>query len=491
MKAIADCKVLAVDDSPENRMILECLLEKTCSVHTAADGADAIARARELRPDLILLDVCMPGMDGFSTCKALKASPETAQAPIIFLTTLADSTDKLSGFAAGGVDYITKPFDGAEICARVTTHLRLSLYDQEQRRLIQYLAGAVEETEETNHFFANHTADVVVQCSPEGAIRRINSSWVELTGLVGGLPLGRMLWEIGSPGDSETIRSSLLQAISERQDDLHLTFQISTVSGPRTLKGALRICYDHSGDPLGFNGVLTDVSELVTDNAGLESALMAGRAAAAAHLAYLENISHEIRTPLNALQGGLHKLREIRLNEDAERALKFVEQGASDLSRLFETILAEDRRSSRASSGVFHIQEPMSQGSHPSLPVLIVDDIKINRLLLKRLMNGLGFQQIDLAESGEEAIEIWSRQKHPLVLLDYQMGGIDGYETCRRIRRMPAPNRPTIVGVSATALPGNMDRALQAGFCAQIPKPVSKALIRQTLESLGWQLAPS
>ena len=214
---------------------------------------------------------------------------------------------------------------------------------------------------------------------------------------------------------------------------------------------------------------------------------MSGRTTAAAHLAYLESISHEIRTPLNALQGGLEQLRDIPISEEAEQALNLVREGACELSALFASILAYHKQSARACSGIFHWEVRPRHDDYLSLPILVVDDIKTNRLVITHIMKNLGFQEIDLAESGEEALELWNQKKHQLVLLDYQMDGIDGYETCRRIRRSPAIGRPTIVGVSACALPENIHRALQAGFCAQVPKPVTKDLIRQTLQSLGWQ----
>ncbi len=487
MKTLSDCKILLVDDSVDSLMILECLLENTCHIHTAANGVEALALAAAIKPDLILLDVVMPGTDGFGICKALKAAPATAHAPVIFLTGLADSNDKVSGFAAGGVDYVTKPFDATEIRARVQTHLRLSLYEQEQRHQIEYLSGAVRDTEETYLFFANHTADVLVHCSPDGIIRRINRSWVDLTGLAGGLPVGAPFWDVACPDDREILRASLLQGIEERKDNLHLTFRIPTVGGDRSVKGAFRICYSHSGLPVGLNGVVTDISELTLEKKGLENALVSGRSSAAAHLAYLENISHEIRTPLNLLQGGLQQLKELEHGLRTQEALGFIEQGTSALALLLPTILAEDRRTTRASSGVFHplsSPRPVAQ-----TPVLVVDDIKSNRQILAHVMKALGFQECDIAESGEAALEIWRLRQHPLVLLDYQMEGIDGYETCRRIRNSPAAIRPTILGVSASALAENMGKALEAGFCAQIPKPVSKPLIKQTLESLGWQFA--
>ena len=118
--------VLIVDDTPANVGILVEYLEgRQVRVAVAQEGEEGLARAEFVQPDLILLDVMMPGMDGFETCRRLKASPRTCDIPVIFMTALSETHDKVAGFAAGGVDYVTKPFQIDEVWARVTTHLAL------------------------------------------------------------------------------------------------------------------------------------------------------------------------------------------------------------------------------------------------------------------------------------------------------------------------------------------------------------------------------
>ena len=124
-------KILAVDDTPANlEVIAETLGDAGYMVSTAIDGTRAIKRVQNYQPDLILLDVMMPGIDGFETCRQLKADPKTASIPIIFITALADVDNKMKGFSVGGVDYITKPFQEQEMLARVDTHLRLRQINQ-------------------------------------------------------------------------------------------------------------------------------------------------------------------------------------------------------------------------------------------------------------------------------------------------------------------------------------------------------------------------
>lgn len=120
------CKILIVDDNPNNLKVLSRTLDVyDWEILVAVDGESAIEQATYTKPDLIFLDVMMPLMDGFSACKILKSNPETSETPIIFMTSLSDTLDKVKGFELGAVDYITKPFDRDEVIARAKTHLEL------------------------------------------------------------------------------------------------------------------------------------------------------------------------------------------------------------------------------------------------------------------------------------------------------------------------------------------------------------------------------
>lgn len=125
--------VLVVDDNTANlKVASEYLKIEHFEVLTARDGETGIERAKLGQPDLILLDVQMPGIDGFETCRRLKADEQTKAIPIVFMTALTSVEDKLMGFASGGIDYVTKPFQLEELLARVSTHI--SVY-QLQREL--------------------------------------------------------------------------------------------------------------------------------------------------------------------------------------------------------------------------------------------------------------------------------------------------------------------------------------------------------------------
>ena len=118
--------ILIVDDTPNNLQLLFSYLETAgFKVLLAEDGETAIQIARSQVPDLILLDVLMPDLDGFATCTRLKSQPSTKEIPVIFLTALSETVNKIQGFRLGGVDYITKPSEQEEVLARIQTHLNL------------------------------------------------------------------------------------------------------------------------------------------------------------------------------------------------------------------------------------------------------------------------------------------------------------------------------------------------------------------------------
>jgi signal transduction histidine kinase len=118
--------ILIVDDNPTNLSVLSQALKSAgYKVRMAIDGEDALTQVKRAHPELILLDVQMPNMDGFETCRHLQANPDTERIPVIFMTALGDNQNKIKGLSIGAVDYITKPFEQTEVLARVKIHWRL------------------------------------------------------------------------------------------------------------------------------------------------------------------------------------------------------------------------------------------------------------------------------------------------------------------------------------------------------------------------------
>src|SRR6476661_9338672 len=143
--------ILIVDDTPANLGVLVDLLSAhELAVSVAEDGDSALEQIEFVMPDLVLLDVLMPNLDGYATCEQLKARPATRDIPVIFMTGLTDAVNKVKGFELGAVDYITKPFQHEEVLARITMHLtlqqlKLRLQESEERlsRVIESAMDAI------------------------------------------------------------------------------------------------------------------------------------------------------------------------------------------------------------------------------------------------------------------------------------------------------------------------------------------------------------
>ncbi|MBC1224949.1 hybrid sensor histidine kinase/response regulator [Nostoc sp. UCD121] len=140
--------ILIVDDNPTNLSVLcAALNSEGFRFRVAVDGETAIAQAERNQPELILLDVQMPGIDGFETCRRLKANPATQNIPIIFTTALADTESKTKGFSLGAVDYIPKPFAQEEVIARVRVHLQLKKLTESLEQQVSDRTKALQQAQ--------------------------------------------------------------------------------------------------------------------------------------------------------------------------------------------------------------------------------------------------------------------------------------------------------------------------------------------------------
>jgi putative two-component system response regulator len=187
-------RLLLVDDEPTNLQVLRHILQADYRLLFATDGERALQVAREQRPDLILLDVMMPHLDGYAVCCVLKADAATAAIPVIFITALTDSQDETAGFDVGAVDYITKPVSPPVVRARVRTHLSLVRMDElrETRlQIVQRLGRAAEyKDNETglhvirmSHF--SQLLALAAGCSPAWAEDLLNAAPMHDVGKIG------------------------------------------------------------------------------------------------------------------------------------------------------------------------------------------------------------------------------------------------------------------------------------------------------------------
>ncbi|HEY9640866.1 MAG TPA: response regulator [Coleofasciculaceae cyanobacterium] len=210
--------ILIVDDTPTNlELLLDCLEDAGFKVVVAEDGRRAIELATYAPPDLILLDVLMPEMDGFETCRRLKANSRTQAIPIIFLTAVTGNLDKVKGLNLGAVDYITKPLDHEEVLARVNIHLRLQnltkrLTEQKQRLEAEIAERQRLKEEREAAFKALQRSEAqlrrlieanvlgIVFGDADGSITNANEAFLQMVGYDrADLEAGRLNWHEMTP----------------------------------------------------------------------------------------------------------------------------------------------------------------------------------------------------------------------------------------------------------------------------------------------------
>lgn len=142
--------ILVVDDNPTNIQVLfDVLSEIGYRVAIAKSGEAALQRLQSYHPDIILLDVMMPGIDGFEVCQRLKIDPATCNIPVIFMTALSDTVDKVKGLSLGAVDYITKPIQHEEALARIRVHLQSCDFQKGLQQRTNELSQALDNLKQT------------------------------------------------------------------------------------------------------------------------------------------------------------------------------------------------------------------------------------------------------------------------------------------------------------------------------------------------------
>lgn len=213
--------ILIVDDTPANlSVVVDHLEDQGLTVAVAQGGEEALKRAAFIRPDLILLDVMMPGIDGFETCRRLKADETTRAIPVIFMTALADIHDKVQAFAAGGVDYVSKPFQIEELLARVKTHLDLRTVQQalvERNEVLQEEIAARRGAEEAlrtselryRRLFETASDGIVLIDRDSGRIIGANPALVAMVNQESASLVGRVFWDCAPFNTNPACRAAI------------------------------------------------------------------------------------------------------------------------------------------------------------------------------------------------------------------------------------------------------------------------------------------
>lgn len=273
--------ILIVDDQLSAREVLRGLLaQKNFSLVFATTGDEALAKAAELIPDLILLDVMMPGMDGFEVCRRLRADTRLAEVPVIMVTSLDDPDSRLTGLEAGADDFINKPFNRAELRARVNTITRLNF----QRRMHTI---ALQAERDRTRAILDALGEAVIVTNTDGLIEYANPAAARLTGFTTDEILGQnwRTWQNIQPELYQEIIDCLIrgqnwqgQATKTRKDG-------STYDAALTIAPVFHVT--GSDEPVGLVSIQRDITPL--------------KQAERSKNEFVSNVSHELRTPLSVI----------------------------------------------------------------------------------------------------------------------------------------------------------------------------------------------
>ncbi len=321
--------ILVIDDTPENLNLLSTMLiEQGYKVRSVTKGATGIRGAQVMPPDLILLDVNMPQMNGYEVAQHLKADDRTREIPIIFISALESVSDKVKAFQAGGVDYITKPFQIEEVLARIETHLTLKRLENQLRsqnmQLQQEIQDRKHAEEKFTTIFQQSPNPIAIVTLPDGCFVNVNSSFLSLSGYALEDVIGRTIAQLHLGPDPDTFMRHL-----QTRESFH-NLELELLTRLQTRKNVLL-----SVDRIEIEGtqyallIATDI----TERRRLENE-------------FISLVSHELRTPLTSMMGSLDLLNTGQLGnltDQGQHVLSIAVNNAERLMRLINDILDLER----------------------------------------------------------------------------------------------------------------------------------------------------
>lgn len=223
-------KILIVDDTPADAAALCEVLEGSgYQIIITEDGETALQQAERFSPDLILLDILLPGIDGFETCRRLKKDKRTQDIPIIFSTALDDPSDIAQGFDVGGVDYVTKPLRYQEVLARINNQLTIRKLQKEvltQNKRLQekntrqrWAQEALKESRERYRLLAEHATDIISRQTPEGVYLYVSPACKTILGYEIEEMVGQSVYDFVHPQEVAEVKDAA-DSVQERPDVL-------------------------------------------------------------------------------------------------------------------------------------------------------------------------------------------------------------------------------------------------------------------------------
>ncbi|NER27975.1 MAG: response regulator, partial [Symploca sp. SIO1C4] len=270
--------ILIVDDNHTNLGVLfDFLTNSGFKVLVAQDGESALQKAQLANPDLILLDVMMPGIDGFETCRRLKAKPSTRHIPVIFMTALSDTVDKVRGFSFGAVDYVTKPVQQEEVRARVTTHLTLRKLQKKLEEQNQQLQREIEErcqAEKKYRSIFENATEGIFQANLNGRYTTANPSLARILGYSSPEELITTIMDIGKQVYVEPMRREDLVALMQKYDTLNeVESEVYRQDGSTIwISENIDTVKDENGNLIYYEGTVAEITARRKDAVSLRDA---------------------------------------------------------------------------------------------------------------------------------------------------------------------------------------------------------------------------
>jgi len=475
--------IMLIDDDPTNLLKGKAALQDTYNVLTVDGGVRALELLEKTLPDLILIDIDMPEMDGFETIKRIKANEETKRIPVIFLTALAASHNEYEGLALGAADYITKPFNEKILRKRIDTHLLLAEYtvnleklvDTKTEKIIQLQDAILSTVAELVEFRDDNTGGhidrtqsyiklLVEKMAERGLYKEAAAIW-DLKLLIQSAQLhdvGKICIPdsiLNKPGKLTEEEFAIMQSHTLRGKEAILNI-INKVDESEFLHQAALMAYTHherwdgTGYPQGLRGEEIPLHGRLMAIADVYDALISERP-------YKKPFSHEEAVKIISDGKGTQF--------DPLLAALF-----EDFESDFRAISQEDKRQmEEAADSLIHKADSGEHDKMNASSVLIVDDAPFNINVMQSLLAPYKML-VDTCSSGAEAIELAADNEYDIIFMDHFMPEMDGIEATAKIRKInDYYSSSPIIALTANEETGAREMYLENGFNDFIAKPVN------------------